>query len=108
MLAYRHGADSDSYRQVSLALTFVVGLIFGVAQVRAAARDRRERLTLETLRVFKRREFAELMDFIIHRAFLKSSEEARALNSSTTSCCCNFPNRWSRSAYLFARRLNRH
>ena len=37
---------------IALALSFVIGLIFGIAQVRAAARDRRERLTLETLRNF--------------------------------------------------------
>jgi hypothetical protein len=46
---------------VALALTFVVGLIFGVVQVRIAARDRRERLTLETLRAFQTRDFAELL-----------------------------------------------
>src|SRR5438128_1767831 len=49
---------------IALALSFVVGLIFGIAQVRAAARDRRERLTLETLRNFQSREFAELMYYV--------------------------------------------
>ena len=38
---------------VALALSFIVGLIFGIAQVRAAARDRRDRLTLEALRNFQ-------------------------------------------------------
>ena len=33
---------------IALALSFIVALVFGIAQVRAAARDRRERLTLET------------------------------------------------------------
>ena len=42
---------------IALALSFVIGLVFGIAQVRAAARDRRERLTLETLREFQAREF---------------------------------------------------
>src|SRR5690349_9560868 len=46
---------------LALTLSFIVALIFGVAQVRAAQRDRRERLTLETLRNFQTREFAELM-----------------------------------------------
>jgi uncharacterized membrane-anchored protein YhcB (DUF1043 family) len=46
---------------LALALSFVVGLIFGIVQVRVAARDRRERLTLETLREFQSREFVELM-----------------------------------------------
>jgi hypothetical protein len=38
-----------------------VGLIFGIAQVITAASDRKERLTLEALRNFQTREFAELM-----------------------------------------------
>ena len=38
---------------IALALSLVVGLVFGIAQVRAAARDRRERLTLETLGNFQ-------------------------------------------------------
>ncbi len=46
---------------IALALSFIVGLIFGVAQVKAAARDRRERLTLEALRNFQTQEFAALM-----------------------------------------------
>src|SRR5882672_12493201 len=49
---------------LALALSFIVALVFGIAQVRAAARDRRERLTLETLRSFQTREFAELMVYI--------------------------------------------
>jgi hypothetical protein len=51
---------------LALALSFIVGLVFGIAQVRAAARDRRERLTLDTLREFQSREFAELMYFILN------------------------------------------
>ncbi len=49
---------------VALALSFVIGLIFGIAQVNTANRDRRERLTLETLRHFQTREFSELILFI--------------------------------------------
>jgi hypothetical protein len=49
---------------LALALSLIVALIFGIAQVRAAARDRRERLTLETLRNFQTREFAGLIHFI--------------------------------------------
>jgi hypothetical protein len=47
---------------VAIALSFVVAVVFGIAQTRAAARDRKERLTLETLRIFHTREFAELID----------------------------------------------
>ncbi|PWT97441.1 MAG: hypothetical protein C5B52_13840 [Bacteroidetes bacterium] len=49
---------------ISLALSLIVALIFGIVQTKAAARDRRERFTLETLRDFQTREFAELMQFI--------------------------------------------
>jgi hypothetical protein len=49
---------------LALTLSFVIGLIFGIAQVKAAARDRRERLTLETLRNFQTHEFAELLHYI--------------------------------------------
>ncbi len=50
---------------VALALSFIVGLIFGIAQVRAAARDRRDRLTLESLRNFQSRDFVEQMQYVI-------------------------------------------
>jgi hypothetical protein len=46
---------------ISLALSLIVALVFGIVQVRVAARDRRERLTLEALRNFQTREFAELI-----------------------------------------------
>jgi|SRR6516162_7038742 hypothetical protein len=59
---------------LALALSFIVGLIFGIAQVRAAARDRRERLTLETLREFQTREFVELMSFINSTEMPKNRE----------------------------------
>ena len=49
---------------IALTLSFIVALVFGIAQVKAAERDRRERLTLETLRNFQTREFAELIHFI--------------------------------------------
>jgi hypothetical protein len=49
---------------IALTLSFIIGLFFGVAQVKAAARDRRDRLTLEVLRQFQTREFSELLFFI--------------------------------------------
>jgi uncharacterized membrane protein affecting hemolysin expression len=35
---------------IALALSFIVALVFGIAQVKISARDRKERFTLETLR----------------------------------------------------------
>jgi len=49
---------------IALSLSVIVAVIFGIAQVKAAARDRRERLTLEVLRQFQTREFAELLHFV--------------------------------------------
>jgi hypothetical protein len=46
---------------LALALSFIVGLVFGIAQVKASVRDRKERFTLEALRSFQTHEFAELM-----------------------------------------------
>src|ERR1700761_4695940 len=45
---------------IALAVSAVIALIFGIVQVRSAARDRQERLTLEALRNFNTREFSEL------------------------------------------------
>ena len=64
---------------LALTLSFIVALIFGVAQVQAAARDRRERLTLETLRNFQTREFAELAIYISGHDLPSSREEMSAL-----------------------------
>ena len=64
---------------VALALSFIVALIFGIAQVKAAARDRRERLTLETLRNFQTREFAELIQYITSRNMPTNRKELQAL-----------------------------
>ncbi|QEC78539.1 DUF4760 domain-containing protein [Mucilaginibacter ginsenosidivorax] len=46
---------------LALALSFIVGLVFGIVQVKNAARDRKERFTSETLRNFQTHRFAELM-----------------------------------------------
>src|SRR4051812_17535063 len=64
---------------IALTLTFVVGLIFGIAQVKAVNRDRRERLTLETLKNFQTRDFAELLQFVTTAGFPKNQEEMNSL-----------------------------
>jgi hypothetical protein len=64
---------------IALALSVVVAVIFGIAQVKAAARDRRERLTLETLRSFSGREFAELMHHVQWRELPKTRAELQLL-----------------------------
>src|ERR1700687_155526 len=67
---------------IALTLSFVVALIFGIAQVRAAARDRHERLTLETLSNFQSREFAEHIGYLTFRDQPATGEELRARPTS--------------------------
>ncbi len=64
---------------LALALSFVIGLIFGIVQVKAAAKDRRERLTLEILRNFQTREFCEIMFKISDYKIPNTLEEWRKL-----------------------------
>jgi hypothetical protein len=63
---------------LALALSLVVALIFGIAQVRAAERDRKERLTLDTLRNFQSHEFAEHIYYIVSQDMPKNREELNA------------------------------
>jgi hypothetical protein len=64
---------------IALALSVIVALIFGIAQVRAAARDRRERLTLDTLSNFQSREFAKLIHYVLTRDMPTTQKELLAL-----------------------------
>ena len=64
---------------VSLALSLIVAVIFGISQSKSAARDRKERLTLETLRAFHTREFAEFIIDITRHKFPTSQKELFAL-----------------------------
>ena len=60
---------------LALTLSLVVAVIFGIAQINASKTDRRERLTLETLRNFQSREFAEIILFITTTKFPKNQKE---------------------------------
>lgn len=60
---------------VALTLSFVVALVFGIAQARAAARDRRERFALEALRNFQTREFAEFIHYVSSHESPKTLQE---------------------------------
>ncbi len=64
---------------IALTLSFVIALVFGIAQVKAAARDRRERLTLETLRAFQTKEFAQLLQYINSKKMPVSQKEMMTL-----------------------------
>src|ERR1700746_597636 len=64
---------------LAITLSFIVAIIFGIAQVKAADRDRRERLTLETLRNFQTREFAEIILYIASHDMPSTGKELRTL-----------------------------
>ena len=64
---------------IALTLSFLIGLVFGIVQVKAAARDRRERLTLETLNNFQTRDFAELLFFTNTQKMPSNQEQMLAL-----------------------------
>src|SRR6478672_8747115 len=90
---------------LALTLSFIVGLIFGIAQVRAAARDRRERLTLETLRNFQTRGFAELIHFVNARKMPLTQEEFRALPAEDQIMYIQFGQEMESLGLLLAERL---
>jgi hypothetical protein len=89
---------------LALALSFVVGLIFGIAQVKAAARDRKERLTLETLRTFRTHEFAEIMQRINSLEIPATLEEWRKLPDKDQVMFIHFTQEMETLGILVAKR----
>ncbi|HEY3875454.1 MAG TPA: hypothetical protein VGM92_08245 [Candidatus Kapabacteria bacterium] len=73
------GITIEIIANIALTLSVIVAIIFGIAQVKASERDRRERLTLETLRVFNTREFAELLYLVNNIEVPTTREEFSAL-----------------------------
>ncbi len=90
---------------VSLTLTFIVGLVFGISQVRVATRDRRERLTLQTLSEFQTREFVELLQFIIMNDMPPTGEAMRKLSDKEQVMIIQFAQEMESLGILVAERL---
>ena len=90
---------------LALTLSFIVALTIGIAQVRAAARDRRERLTLETLRIFQTREFAELVLHIASHDMPSNREEMSALPMKEQAMLFQFAQEMEGIGILVAERL---
>jgi hypothetical protein len=67
---------------LALTLSLVVAVIFGIVQVKTANKDRHERLTLEALRNFQSREFAELIHFVTGQKMPETLEQLNALPSN--------------------------
>ena len=90
---------------LSLALSFIVGLVFGIVQVRAAARDRRERLTIETLNNFQSRQFAELLFYVTTTDMPTTLEKMRALPAKEQVILIQFAQEMESLGILVAERL---
>jgi hypothetical protein len=90
---------------LSLALSFIVGLVFGISQVRVAARDRRERLTLEALKSFQSREFAELINFVVSGTMPASRKELQARPTSDQVSFIQFSQQMESLGILVAERF---
>jgi len=90
---------------LALTLSFIVALVFGIAQVRVAARDRRERLTLETLHNFQTREFAELIQYINSHDLPPNGESLRALPANEEAMFIQFGQQMESLGILVAERL---
>jgi len=90
---------------IALALSFIVGLIFGIAQVKTAARDRRERLTIQTLRDFQSREFVDLMQFVLTADMPVNREDLRALSVKEQTDLMQFAQQMESLGILVAERL---
>jgi len=60
---------------IALTVSVLVAVIFGIAQVKSAERDRRERMTLDILRSFQTKEFAEMLRHTTFATFPTTRDE---------------------------------
>jgi len=90
---------------LALTLSFIVALIFGVAQIRASERDRRERLTLETLRNFQTNEFAKLAIYINNTKLPANRKEMTSLSVNEQAILFQFGQEMESLGILVAERL---
>ncbi|HXS09459.1 MAG TPA: hypothetical protein VN852_05710 [Candidatus Krumholzibacteria bacterium] len=90
---------------ISLALSLIVALVFGISQVRAAGRDRRERLTLETLRFFGSREFAELLQYVETHPAPKSRPDLRTRPAAEQTMIIQFTMQMENLGILVAEKM---
>ena len=90
---------------LSLALSFVVALVFGIFQVRDVARDRRERRTMEALHNFQSREFAELSGRITYHKTPSNLKEFEQLPLNEQAKFIQFSEEMESLGILVADRL---
>ena len=90
---------------LTFALSFVVGLVLGIVQVKNARRDRKERFTLETLRNFQTYQFAELI-FLVNRYKVPPTlEEWKKIPERDQIMCLQFTQEMESLGILVAERL---
>ena len=90
---------------ISLALSFLLALVFGIIQAREMAQDRRERLTLEALRNFQSREFAELSGQLSYHKLPSNLKEFEQLPLNEQAKFIQFGQEMESLGILVAERL---
>jgi hypothetical protein len=90
---------------IALAISAIIALVFGIVQVRSAARDRRERLTLEALRNFNTREFSELMNYVTAHNIPLTHEKWQKLPAAEGIMITQFAQEMESLGLLVAERL---
>ena len=90
---------------LALTLSLIVAVVFGIAQVKAAARDRKERLTLDTLRNFQTREFAELIHYITAHTMPSTRKELESLPANEQVIFIQFGQQMESLGLLVAEKL---
>ena len=90
---------------IALAVSAVIALVFGIVQVRSAARDRQERLTLEALRNFNTREFSELMNYVTAHDIPATHEKWQKLPAAEGIMITQFAQEMESLGLLVAERL---
>jgi hypothetical protein len=90
---------------IALAVSAVIALVFGIVQVQSAARDRRERLTLEALRNFNTREFSELMNYVTAHEIPPTHEKWQRLPTKEGIIITQFAQEMESLGILVAERL---
>lgn len=95
----------DLLANLGIALSFIAGLIFGIGQVKAASRDRKERLTLEALRNFQTREFAELIFYVTANKMPTTGKEMDTLSAEDRIKFIQFGQQMESLGILLAEKL---
>jgi hypothetical protein len=90
---------------LALTLSFIIALIFGIVQVKTSKRDRQERLTLEALRTFQSREFAELILHVTTRNMPANLKEWNAMPMGERAMYVQFGQEMESVGILVAERL---